>query len=220
MSDVPTLQTLVDWANIGVVISLALSFVFGAASIWLSGKLGRLKDAQAEAAQRALEFSLATQQERAANAERSLLELQERQTPRHIDQEALFVALRGKPVGKAVILCDPSVPDSWNPLGMELNAPLSRAGWIVSMMYVPADPTPKLNEGLTKPFPTVYREEITIEGAIEDCEGRDTPYCSLFNAFRAVGVDFQATRADGLEEQTFRILIGPRRLLEPVPKAQ
>src|SRR5688572_14733364 len=88
MSDVPTLQTLVDWANIGVVISLALSFVFGAASIWLGGKPGRLKDAQSETAQQTLELSLATQRERAANAERALLELQERQRPRHIDQEA------------------------------------------------------------------------------------------------------------------------------------
>jgi len=46
MSNVPSLQTLVDWANIGIVITLAASFIFGGASIFLSRRLSKLRDAQ------------------------------------------------------------------------------------------------------------------------------------------------------------------------------
>jgi len=215
MSDVPTLQMLVDWANIGIVISLALSFVFGAASIWLGGKLGRLKDAQSEEAQRNFELSLALQQERAASAEKALLELQERQRPRLIDPTAVLAALKGKPAGTVIILCDPTVNDSYDPLGMQLETALGMAGWKVSMRRSVASLTPEPDEGLTMPIPTLYREGVTIEGILEDCEEKNTPYCSLYDAFKAGGVDFQAVRADALKKDTFRILIGRRRPFYP-----
>jgi hypothetical protein len=47
MSDIPTLQWLVDWANVGIVAALVASLVFGAASIFLSKRLNRSKDEQA-----------------------------------------------------------------------------------------------------------------------------------------------------------------------------
>ena len=84
MSNLSTLQTLVNWANVGVIISLALSFVFGAASIWLGGELGKLKDAEADTARQKLELALATQQERAAKAEQTLLEVQQKTRDRHL----------------------------------------------------------------------------------------------------------------------------------------
>lgn len=49
MSNIDKLQWWVDAVNIGVVISLALSFVFGGLSIWLSRKQGIMKDEQAAA---------------------------------------------------------------------------------------------------------------------------------------------------------------------------
>ncbi len=46
MADIQNLERWVDLANMGVVIALALSFVFGGASIYLSRKLNKAKDAQ------------------------------------------------------------------------------------------------------------------------------------------------------------------------------
>jgi hypothetical protein len=167
-----------------------------------------------------LRLVIATQQERAANAEKALLVLQERQRQRIIDPTAVLAALKGKAVGTVMILCDPNVPDSYDPLGMQLQGALATSGWKVSMRYAVANPTPKLDEGLTKPIPTVYREGVTIEGVLEDCEEKNTPYCSLYIAFKAGGLDFQATRVDAFEKDTFRILIGPRRLLEHPPQGK
>ena len=47
ISNVQTLQWWVDKANMGVVVALAASFVFGSASIILSRKLNKQKDSQA-----------------------------------------------------------------------------------------------------------------------------------------------------------------------------
>jgi hypothetical protein len=87
MSNLPTLQTLVDWSNIGVVISLALSFVFGGASIFLGSRLGKIKDAEAATARQNLELAVAAQQERAANAEKALAEVQKRTKFRTLSPE-------------------------------------------------------------------------------------------------------------------------------------
>jgi hypothetical protein len=208
MSNVPTLQTLVDWANIGVVISLALSFVFGAASIWLGGKLGKLKDAQADTAQRNLELAVATQQERAAKAEKALLELQERAGPRTFALKPFMDALKGKATGTVIIWYDPNVPDAYESIGMNLYIALEGAGWRIESM-TPAQPP----SGKYKAIPPRVSSGITIEGILEDCEGKDTPYCSLSGAFKVSGLGFQARRYEDLPKDTFRIVIGRRPLL-------
>ncbi len=46
MMDIHNLERWVDLANTGVVLALALSFIFGGASIYLSRKLNKAKDAQ------------------------------------------------------------------------------------------------------------------------------------------------------------------------------
>lgn len=46
ISNMPNLESWVDIANIGVVIALALSFVFGGASIFFSRRLGKQKEAE------------------------------------------------------------------------------------------------------------------------------------------------------------------------------
>jgi hypothetical protein len=68
-SNVPTLQTLVDWANIGVVIALAASFVVGGASIFLSRRLGNQKDAQYLREKQASDERIALAGESAARAD-------------------------------------------------------------------------------------------------------------------------------------------------------
>ena len=59
MSDIPTLQWLTDWANNGVAIALAVSFVFGAASIFLSKRLSAAKDEQSANEKRASDERIA-----------------------------------------------------------------------------------------------------------------------------------------------------------------
>jgi len=46
MAEIQNLQRWVDFVNIGIVIALALSFLFGGASIYLSRKLNKAKDMQ------------------------------------------------------------------------------------------------------------------------------------------------------------------------------
>lgn len=139
MSSVSSLQTLVDWINIGVFISLVLSFAFGGTSILLGIKLGRLKDAQAEAAQKKFELDLATQQERAAKAERELLEVQERMKPWHFGQrqEADFLAaLNGRPKSKGKVEIGFTGTDvNGQRFAMELLLLLTKkAGWAAKFM--------------------------------------------------------------------------------------
>lgn len=133
MSNLSTLQTLVNWANAGVIISLALSFVFGATSILLGGKLGKLKDAQAETAQRNLELAVSTQQERAANAEKQLALVRKRQDPRIFNATLapLLDALKHKPPGTAEILYEEGDGEVFDFAGM-LERCLRSNGWEVT----------------------------------------------------------------------------------------
>ncbi|HKO99773.1 MAG TPA: hypothetical protein VJU86_22540 [Pyrinomonadaceae bacterium] len=89
MSDIPTLQWLVDWANIGVVVALAASLITGGASIFLSKRLGTLKDEQATREKQAsdekvasLEKETAKAVEKAETERRERLELEEAVSPR------------------------------------------------------------------------------------------------------------------------------------------
>jgi hypothetical protein len=56
MTNASTLQSLVDWANTGVAISLALSFIFGATSIYLAKRLATIKDAESDASKKQFEL--------------------------------------------------------------------------------------------------------------------------------------------------------------------
>lgn len=67
-SNIPSLETWVVIANLGVVIAVALSFVFGSASILLSRKLARQQEGQATIEKRLSDEKIATANEEAAKA--------------------------------------------------------------------------------------------------------------------------------------------------------
>jgi hypothetical protein len=114
-----------------------------------------------------------------AKAETALTELQERQRPRTISNAATAL-LRGKAIGRVRIVCDPTVLDSFQPLGTNLKAALQQAGWIVE--YFGADIPPA--EQQTRPRRPGPRlpPGISLESAeIESCErGRNKGYPVLF----------------------------------------
>ncbi|MGI8918162.1 MAG: hypothetical protein ACR2H6_06125 [Pyrinomonadaceae bacterium] len=86
MSDIPTLQSIVDWANNGVVIALAVSFIAGGASIFLSKRLGRLKDEQYAHEKQASDEKVAALELRAQELARQNLEM--RSVVANLEKEA------------------------------------------------------------------------------------------------------------------------------------
>jgi len=78
------LETASLWSNIAVVVLGVLAAIAGGFALFFGLKLGAIKDAD----QQQLELRVAAQQERAAKAEKDLLELQERARPRTVDSNA------------------------------------------------------------------------------------------------------------------------------------
>jgi hypothetical protein len=102
------------------------------------GKVAGLqKDASdAKTAQQRVETKLAEQQTRAAIAERSLLELQEKVKPRHLTPEqkaAIKVALEGWPPHEVRITAFVGTPDGTS-FGIELAAAINDGGWTASFL--------------------------------------------------------------------------------------
>lgn len=205
----PSLESWVDIANIGVVAALALSFVFGGASIFLSRRLSKQRDAQSareklasdekveaakadavranteavriesegkervakveaeakekiaeltteaerakaeraeadkqieiakadvtKAARQTAEISLRVEEEarKRAEAEKALLELQERVKPRHLtaqQRKQLIEVLKKNPSNLEVINCVLADAESCA-FATELNAVFKEAGW-------------------------------------------------------------------------------------------
>jgi hypothetical protein len=150
-----------------------------------------------------------------ANAQRNLLEAQERFRPRRIAREKMVAALKGRSVGTVSIVCDPTAPDAYNPLGMEIHSALHAAGWTVESMK--SEPLERKDQPPNWIAP-LFMQGVTIEGA-ENCDdGRDTAFCSLWNAFKVSGVECQAVGGAPLPKGKLRILIGPRPLLPHPPE--
>lgn len=98
-----------------------------------SNKVTRLQRdaADAKAAQQRVEIELSKQQERAAIAERSLLELQERVRDRHVktqQRDELIRLLSGKPKGGIVIKCENTAEAIT--FANEFAVILSASGWL------------------------------------------------------------------------------------------
>ncbi len=114
-----------------------------------------------------------------------------------------------------MIQYDPNSLDAFDPLSMLIVEKLHAAGWKILLPMLPAVPrTPGAR----------IRPGITIEGISDtsDCEVRDTPTCSLWQAFRASKLEpFQGTGgtefATDLPEGALCIVVGPRPLLPPPP---
>lgn len=122
--------TLEDWnaaLQIGSFLLLGLTFAIGGGAIITSYILSkRHSEKMVE-----LEIKLAEQQERAANAEKTLLQLQETLfKPRRIDWEKSINILRGHPTGSAEIRYVPDNQEAFM-LAIELFQLLSISGWTV-----------------------------------------------------------------------------------------
>jgi hypothetical protein len=202
MSNLSTLQTLVNWANAGVIISLALSFVFGAASILLGGRLGKLKDSQAATAQRDLELAVSTQQERAAKAERDLLDLKQRVKSRHLtrEQRARFlVKLQGQPKSSVFIAWD--TESEAQDFAQEIATVLEAAGWTANIVETPP---------IYGDLPPARGIWIRYTPSFADAANL------LHEALKQAGVQVDAigpyTPEYRIQGEDFRLYIGPRPL--------
>lgn len=89
MSEIPTLQWLVDWANVGIVIALVASLVFGAASIFFGKRLNTIKDEQSALEKQASDERIAAANAEAAKALEGLSESNERIAGLNREAEAL-----------------------------------------------------------------------------------------------------------------------------------
>ena len=141
MSNIPSLEFWVDMSNLGVAIALALSFIFGGASLYLSRRLGKVKDAQSaqekavsDERMLALDKEVAEARTKQAEAERALLELQERMKPRHLTPEQrarLLEILKATTKGNIKVSCAVSNEESCA-FAVELANLLKAAGWSVT----------------------------------------------------------------------------------------
>lgn len=77
MADIQNLGRWVDIANMGVVFALALSFIFGGASIYLSRKLNKAKDAQSAREKQTADVKIEEAREGAAKANKIAAEANE-----------------------------------------------------------------------------------------------------------------------------------------------
>lgn len=141
MSDIPTLQWLVDWANVGVVIALAASLIAGGASIFLSKRLGTLRDEQSAHEKRASDEKVAGLEKEAAEAKRAYLELQERTKQRHLTTEQrtrLLEILKANPNKGPIELGCPINNAEACSFAEEFRDVLRAAGWTVTGLgYLP-----------------------------------------------------------------------------------
>jgi hypothetical protein len=114
-------------ATFGVLAAAA-----GAASYWYSVKLKPLQDEVGRMKEAQVQTELSKQQERAANAEKALLDIQERFQPRLLTsaQEEQFLAIvKEGPKGRVKILYAPSVPESALFATQIARLLIFRAGW-------------------------------------------------------------------------------------------
>jgi hypothetical protein len=143
-----SLEGLKQIFEIGGVILLFLTFIFGAGALYTASRLNVEKDAQLRQFDKDLtdnkgkvagleqdvanaKAEMARQQTRAAEAERSLLELQEKIRPRHLSREqkeAIKNALKGFPPHRVEILTVIGTPDG-DPFGRELADAINSGGW-------------------------------------------------------------------------------------------
>ncbi len=130
--------------ELGGVILLFLTFVFGAGALFTGTKInerqaGELR--QFEAKLTDAQTEMGKQQERAANAEARLSELQRQRLPRMLQLTKFIEALKPKPHATAEIMYKKDDGEAFS-LAWQINGGLSAAEWEVSR------PVP-IPEGLT-----------------------------------------------------------------------
>ena len=202
-------MSLESWKTvfeIGGVILLFLTFVFGTGAVLTGKRINVLQAertlaleadaANAKASQQRVETDLAKQQERAAKAEKDLLELQERMKPRHLSAEqesrlteALMAASRK---GLVEIMCILGDAES-KAFAVQLDGILKAAGW----------ETTGVNQGIFSPANPVGM------GIVVHSQISAPPYvAALQNAFVVAGMPIAGAEQVKLPEGKVQLIIG------------
>src|SRR5271154_5473364 len=149
-----TAKTFCEWAG---VILILLSFLAGFGAVFAGRKIAAAQKTQLERFDQdltAAKIELAKEQERAAKAERELLEIQEYQQPRHLTKEQFdaIQTLRGK--YKSINVAFDSAEDS-EMFASEVVIALHAAG-IDSTLFRRSDPS-RSSGGIMLYDPNAFR---------------------------------------------------------------
>ncbi len=169
---------------------------------------------------------LAAQQERAAKAEKSLLELATKQAPRFVPNNALSSLLRGKATGTVTVLYQPNDPEAYW-FAFSLMGELTGGGWKVPTLPepIPANMIPRAPgfsdedmqhiSAFEQRFPAAMRVGVgsgltILARSIQDGQPADGAYKVLTDALSSFKL-LNGRRLDiNLPADTFILVVGPK----------
>ena len=159
----------------------------------------KARQSDAESRLRSVEGATAKQQERAANAEKDLLEVKARLEPRGIHSERFLTVLRKFPPATAVVEFVPGSPETVLFAG-NLADHLRKAGWQVAT----PSPIPPEASGAGNVLAEIWFVARRLES-------HATTRQALSDALNAAGfTKLGGPRDEGLPDDRLRIRIGPR----------
>jgi hypothetical protein len=205
--------------------TLGLGFITGIVSVWLSWQINaeqkrelaeitrqieeeRKETARAQESTAALSLRVQEESRKRAEAEAKLALIQSRQAPRRLLIEKFLPEFRGKPKGSAVIVYLQNDPEAFD-FALEIMHLLHGAGWPVTF------PKPVSEHTLSKSVPAL-RAGVTIATRFIEPPGSppNTPFRVLEEVFlrigQAVGFGVSSTLDETLDQNTFRIEVGPK----------
>jgi hypothetical protein len=219
-------------AAIAVVVTTRIALTRARQEADAQAELSQIKEAGAKAAQDKVEIELAKQQERAANAERELLEVKERvkrqRLPRWSFVEPLSTFLRNKPKGSVEIIFVPEDDEALK-TAMSLELILGAdAKWKILRNARPYSEDDVLPNFLTpamkeNPFHITLFERVgglsditVLFSAAEVSEDGQSPRVgtaaeALWRGLHTCGFETIATVNPRLPVGTARIVVGPKR---------
>jgi hypothetical protein len=166
---------------------------------------------------RDFDLRLAEQQERAANAERDLAEVRERQAPRKLPAETFINSLKGKPKGVAHILYHHKDDFEAYNFAVQLWMALTAAGWTVIDQPAPIPPEGPETPQPLRNLPSIARYgggpgvaiSVHTPGAQRPEDGGAVD--ALVKAFAAANVPATLAGFEGNFPSDFaEIVVGPK----------
>jgi len=170
----PTLESLSTTFNVLALVFTGLTVVCGGLALVFALRVGKIKDA--EVARLRLDFS--KQEEMTANAQRALLELQERTRRRVLsaeDRAHLILALKGQPSAGLEVWCQLGDPEAMS-FAEQFTAVFFEINWgrqerILDRMDAPKGVTVRMHSRDTSPTSVAHLvravEEVGIPVTIE-----------------------------------------------------
>jgi hypothetical protein len=183
-------NSVFQWGSVALI---AITFVFGAGALWTSNRINKRQTGRLVALEKDLtdaKASLAKQQERAANAERQLLELQERARPRTLDphvRSALIENLRLGGFGDRSIDIEHVAGSAIEPakFAKELIDTFREAGW---------------KAAITDGFISFGAPPVGLSLRVPDAYGGSEKAFALAGAFESAGLSMPITRDKTMKE--------------------